>query len=131
MLARIVVTISAIALAGGCLLTIWPHTTVGQQPVQRATPALSILSETALPPSDLTNFGSIVGEVRNDGRVPVAFTKVRVTYYDAAGRVVGTSFSYVSATDNTLQPGAVGPFRITTHRREWSDRYRLQVETSN
>ena len=52
----------------------------------------------------------VVGEVENGGNTTAKFVKVTMTFYDANGTVVGTSFTYTDPHD--LAPGAKGPFDL-------------------
>ncbi|MBU1747420.1 MAG: FxLYD domain-containing protein [Chloroflexi bacterium] len=57
-----------------------------------------------------SSYYRIIGQIRNDETVTIRFVSAVVTLYDAAGRVVGCDYAYVSSTD--LTPGQVSSFEI-------------------
>jgi uncharacterized membrane protein YgcG len=52
----------------------------------------------------------IIGEVTNNGTGLARFVEIGVTYYDAAGIITGTDFTYADPSD--LQPGDTAPFNL-------------------
>jgi hypothetical protein len=52
----------------------------------------------------------IIGEVTNNGTGLARFVEIGVTYYDAAGIITGTDFTYADPSD--LQPGDTAPFNM-------------------
>lgn len=73
-------------------------------------------------------YPKIVGEVVNNTTAPATFVKVIATFYDAEGKVVGTSFSYAGDTSSTpLQVEATTPFEITDTSKSNFDHYKLDV----
>ncbi len=86
-------------------------------------PALSVGSSSAY---EAGGWYHIIGEIRNDSDNPMEFVKIVATLYDAAGKVVGSAFSYtmldmVPARDKS-------PFEIGTDKYAGVSTYKLQVE---
>lgn len=76
------------------------------------------------------NYGypEIVGEVVNNMTKSVTFVKVTATFYDAAGTVVGTSFTYAGDTSSVpLEPEKTSPFEISGDKGLTFDSYKLDV----
>jgi hypothetical protein len=61
----------------------------------------------------------IVGEVVNGGSEPTQYVKVVATFYDDAGRVIGTDFTYTDPSD--VAAGQSAPFEITVTDEDISD----------
>lgn len=69
----------------------------------------------------INDFGwyEIVGEVVNGGSEATEFVKVVATFYDEAGQVIGTDFTYTDPSD--LAAGRSAPFEITESDEDISD----------
>ena len=61
----------------------------------------------------------IVGEVVNGGSEPTEFVKVVATFYDEAGQVINTDFTYTDPSD--LTAGQSAPFEVTVTDEDISD----------
>ena len=61
----------------------------------------------------------IVGEVVNGGSEPTEFVKVVATFYDEAGQVINTDFTYTDPSD--LAAGQSAPFEVTVTDEDVSD----------
>lgn len=74
-------------------------------------------------------YKQIVGEVVNNTGGNANFVKVTATYYDKAGNVTGTDFTYAGDTGSTpLLTGATAPFDITSLEMSIViDHYKLDV----
>jgi hypothetical protein len=59
---------------------------------------------------DSLGYYHVSGEVENVGDAPASFVKVTATFYDSAGIVVATSFTYT--TLSVLLPGRKSPFEV-------------------
>jgi len=70
----------------------------------------------------------VVGEVKNSGNRDVNFVKVIGTFYDSAGKVVDTSFTYTNPSDITS--GQTAPFYLMVMSPQVSKikTYELQVQ---
>jgi len=85
---------------------------------------LKILSHSAS--IDDYGYHEIVGEVKNEGTNDAKFVRVVCTYYDAGGRVTGTSFTY---TAYDIDVGDSAPFELSSFPRELVPaNYELQVQ---
>ena len=51
----------------------------------------------------------VVGEVFNNGDIPLKFVQISLTYYDSANNVVDTGFTFLEL--DTIHPGQKAPFR--------------------
>jgi hypothetical protein len=86
---------------------------------------LNILSHA--PRTDSYGYYKIVGEVRNTGGATVEYIKLVATYYDSAGNVMGTDFTYTEL--DQLGAGQTSPFEVSSYPRKIQPaRYSLQVE---
>jgi hypothetical protein len=94
-----------------------------QRPVATESPALAVVSD-----AQAQKFGRtyIVGEVVNNDQKPLRSIKIIATFYDDAGKVIGTNFSY--ATLDVVAPGAKSPFEISAADSSGFKRYALAVE---
>jgi hypothetical protein len=72
---------------------------------------LTILSQTAS--IDTSGYHNVVGEVKNNGASEATFVKVVVTYYNSAGKVIGTTFAYTQL--DTINAGATSPFELSSY----------------
>ncbi len=61
----------------------------------------------------------IVGEVVNGGSEPTEFVKVVATFYDEAGQVIDTDYTYTDPSD--LVAGQSAPFELTVSDEDISD----------
>jgi hypothetical protein len=90
-----------------------PVITTPVVPVPTALPPdavlLGLLSDNSF--TDEFNTLNIVGEVRNDSNSNAGQTDIAVTFYDAAGAVVGTANGQTIL--ETIPPGETSPFLIT------------------
>lgn len=99
-------------------------------PSPTATPApgdgegVEVLSDNSF--EDDIHYTHVVGEVRNDTGGPVEFVRINATFYDKAGKVVGTDFTYTSL--DTVPRGGKSPFEVIAEVEETFDRYSLAVE---
>ena len=59
---------------------------------------------------DIVDVYHVVGEIENGGNTTAKFVKVTMTFYDANGTVVGTSFTYTDPHD--IAPGTKAPFDL-------------------
>ena len=59
---------------------------------------------------DIVDVYHVVGEIENGGNTTAKFVKVTMTFYDANGTVVGTSFKYTDPHD--IAPGTKAPFDL-------------------
>jgi len=85
---------------------------------------LKILSHSAR--IDDYGYHEIVGEVKNEGTNDAKFVRVVCTYYDAGGRVTGTSFTY---TAYDIDVGDSAPFELSSYPRDLVPaNYELQVQ---
>ncbi len=77
--------------------------------------------------TDSNGYYKILGMVRNDNSFKVTSVNVVGTLYDASGRAVGCSSSYVNSYD--IDPGQSSAFKINFSDRDFSDvvDYRLQA----
>lgn len=117
----------------GSLLT--GNNVPGQRPAVTATVAaaptplpadailLGLLSDNSF--ADEFNTLNIVGEVRNDSNLDVGQTDIAVTFYDAAGAVVGTANGQTIL--DTIPPGGISPFLISLSRPPGMDSYSLRA----
>ena len=92
------------------------------------------------PPSNLTIFNdsgaynstfgwyTIIGQVRNDGTVPITYVQPIGTLYNSTNTVIGCDFTFVNSTD--LSPGQTSSFEMYFMGRDYFDAfsYRLQVD---
>lgn len=71
----------------------------------------------------------VVGEVVNNTGGDVSFVKVTATYYDKAGNVTGTDYTYAGDTASTpLLAGATTPFTVASLDRSIViDHYKLDL----
>jgi hypothetical protein len=114
----------------------------GNSPIDRPEPDDSmagvIAAPTALPPDavllglvsdndfvDEFNTLTIVGEVRNDSTLDIGQTDITVTFYDAAGAVVGTANG--AAMLEVIPPGEKSPFIVTLIRPPGYTTYSLRA----
>jgi hypothetical protein len=68
----------------------------------------------------------IVGEVLNEGSVPMSYVKIVATLYNAEGDVVGTGFTYTAL--DVIPPGGKAPFDLGTDEYAGFESYKLQVQ---
>jgi len=90
--------------------------------------SLEILSHNSF--VDIINYKHVVGEVRNIAGSTATYVKVAVTFYDSAGHVVATSFTFSSPSD--IDAGQKAPFEVLlvyTNRVALIDSYSLTVES--
>jgi len=66
------------------------------------------------------------GEVKNIGSEPLDFITVVVGFYDASNNLVGTGWTF--ADSDSLAPGAIAPFSVSTYRCPDFDHAVVQVE---
>ena len=59
----------------------------------------------------LTGYYLVVGEVQNTGDRALRFVKITTTFYDSAGVVIATDFTYTMI--DRLHPGQKSPFEVT------------------
>jgi len=86
---------------------------------------LTILSQTAS--IDTSGYHNIVGEVKNNGASAATYVKIVSTYYNSAGKVIGTSFTYTEL--DTINVGAASPFELSSYPLVLSPAsYELQVQ---
>jgi hypothetical protein len=78
-------------------------------------------------------WGSIVGEVKNTGQIPVSFVKITITYYDRDNKVEDTDFTYAGDTaDVNLLPDETSPFKATFDKGTLKfDHYKLDITWNN
>lgn len=77
---------------------------------------------------DDLNWYHLVGEVRNNGDVPIEFVEVMARFYDTEGEVISTKLTFTAP--DTIFPGGKAPFDIVTLRKsQWQtiDSYTLEV----
>ena len=77
---------------------------------------------------DSIGYFHVVGEVQNNAPESMKFVEITSTFYDAAGKVVGTSSGYTDM--DTLLPGQTSPFEILLTDEQQSqkiDNYKLSV----
>ena len=119
-----------IGTSAGCTLndaSKQSSTTSTPQATQQQKPAGKVEVKSHTPKNEY-GYPSIVGEVVNNTGQPVSFVKVTATFYDAAGKVVATNFTYAGDTAGTpLQPGATTPFEITDSSKSNYSNYKLDV----
>jgi hypothetical protein len=105
---------------------------VGVVPIMQYTYAqtintgINILSQTSY--VDSIDYFHVIGEVQNNAPESMEFVKITATFYDAAGKVVGTDFGYT--TMDILRPAERSPFEILLTDKEQSqkiDNYKLSV----
>lgn len=133
---------SGVAISGTALPAERPAARATSQPPQvtpvRRAVATRRPAPTPTPELDLVmlshsggrdgRYMTIVGEVRNDTDRAARFVKVVATYYDSAGSVVETDFTYVQSANATLAPGQRAAFKISTLTQPNADRYVLDVQ---
>jgi hypothetical protein len=77
---------------------------------------------------DSIGYFHVVGEVQNNAPESMKFVDITATFYDAAGKVVGTDFGYTDM--DTLLPAQTSPFEILLTDEQQSqkiDNYKLSV----
>ena len=87
---------------------------------------ISILSQTSY--VDSIDYFHVVGEVQNNAATPMEFVEITATFYDAAGKVVGTGSGYTDM--DILRPAERSPFEILltdTEQSKKTDNYKLSV----
>ena len=74
-------------------------------------------------------YTKVVGEVINNTKKSVSYVKVRATFYDDKGVVIGTGFTYAGdTTDTALGSGESTPFEVTSYPNKFdAASYKLQV----
>lgn len=87
------------------------------------TVLLGLLSDNNF--TDNFNTLTIAGEVRNDSNLNVGQTNITVTFYDAAGAVIGTANGETML--DVLPPGETSPFLITLTRPSGLASYSLRA----
>jgi len=88
---------------------------------------LTILSQTAS--IDNLGYHKVVGQVKNNGANTATYVKVIGTYYDSAGKVIGTSYTYTEL--DLINVGATSPFELSSYPLEINPAsYELQVQGS-
>ena len=77
---------------------------------------------------DELNWHHLVGEVQNNGDVPIEYVEVLAKFFDAEGKVISTKLTFTAP--DTIFPGGKAPFDIVTLRKsQWQaiDSYTLEV----
>jgi len=88
---------------------------------------LTILSQTAS--IDSLGYHKVVGQVKNNGDSTATYVKVVGTYYNYAGKVIGTSYTYTEL--DLINAGAMSPFELSSYPLEINPAsYELQVQGS-
>jgi hypothetical protein len=93
---------------------------------QTTNNGISILSHSSYL-GDLGDF-HVIGEVQNNAVNPMEFVEITATFYDAAGKVVGTGSGYTDM--EILRPAETSSFEILLTEEEQSkkiDNYELSV----
>ena len=93
---------------------------------QSTNNSISILSHS----SYVNEIGSfhVIGEVRNNAATPMEFVEITSTFYDSAGKVVGTGSAFTDI--DILRPTETSPFDILLTDEQQSkkiDNYKLSV----
>jgi hypothetical protein len=97
------------------------YNTTQDQPFE----GLTILNQTAS--IDPQGLHKVVGEVKNNGASEATYVKVVGTYYNAAGKVIGISFTYTEL--DTINVGATSSFELSSYPLAITPaRYELQVQ---
>jgi len=110
---RTIVAIGCAALLVTFILACADTKTGGTSSSDKTTPAktagkVDIVSHTGAA-NEIGTY-QIDGEVVNNTGVKVTFVKVTATFYDAAGKVIDTSFTFTDPID--LEISAKAPFKI-------------------
>jgi hypothetical protein len=106
--------LNTVKLVVPALLTIMSMTVESLQAQQQGSPVLLLSGRTYYEPD--SSFGSgenelhVIGEIMNNSSMMIGPVKVIATFYDAAGQIVGSEFTY--ADINRLAPGQKAPFEI-------------------
>lgn len=117
--------------------TATPEPTVTPPPAETPTPALTPtgIPEAAQPKLAILNHYNyidssgrlnIVGEVQNNSDTPLELVQIDVTFYDDAGKVIGTDFTF--ATLDVIPPGGKAPFVLTKEQGRLISAYTLKPE---
>lgn len=101
--------------------------TISVTPAPTALPADTVLLGLLSDNKYTDNFGvlNIVGEVRNDSNVPVGRGEIAITFYDAAGTVIGTTRGQPMI--EVIAPGETSPFMIDLPRPPGLASYSLRA----
>lgn len=103
------------------------NSSISPQPSPESAGKVEVKSQTKR--IGVTGNTEVVGEVINNTQNPVTWVKVRATFYDLKGIVVGTNFTYVGDTDQIpLAVGATSPFNISSYPDKINaDSFKLDV----
>ncbi len=75
---------------------------------------------------DSLGYHKIVGEIKNNGAAQATYVEVICTYYDSAGKVIGTAFTF---TPYDISVGDTAPFELSSYPRKLTPAsYELQVQ---
>jgi hypothetical protein len=100
-----------------------PTDTPVPTPMPPPKSAFEILSHVGY--EDTIGFLHVVGEIRNNADATGEFIEIVGTFYDEAGGVVGTSFTYT--TIDLVPAGGKSPFEIVSEKPQGYHHYKLQV----
>ena len=86
---------------------------------------LDIISHT--PSTDSAGYYHIVGELKNNGASTSTYVMIVATYYNSAGTVIGTSYTYAELDE--INVGATSPFELNSYPQKITPaRYELQAQ---
>jgi S1-C subfamily serine protease len=115
----------------GSLLSTSPP---GETPAEPEEPAMPpgaggqgevvILSDRAY--TDDIDYTHVVGEVRNNTNTPVEFVEITATFYNKAGKVIATDYTYAAL--EIVPSGGKSPFEILKELPTSAARYTLNVD---
>ncbi|MCB0208326.1 MAG: FxLYD domain-containing protein [Anaerolineae bacterium] len=77
---------------------------------------------------DNLSWHHLVGEVQNNGEVPIEYVEVMAKFYNTEGKIISTKLTFTAP--DTIFPGGKAPFDIVTLRKsQWQDidTYTLEV----
>ncbi|MCB0192458.1 MAG: FxLYD domain-containing protein [Anaerolineae bacterium] len=77
---------------------------------------------------DNLSWHHLVGEVQNNGDVPIEYVEVMAKFYNTEGKIISTKLTFTAP--DTIFPGGKAPFDIVTLRKsQWQaiDTYTLEV----
>ncbi len=83
-----------------------------------------ILSDRAY--TDDIDYTHVVGEVRNNTNTPVEFVEITATFYNKAGKVIATDYTYAAL--DIVPSGGKSPFEILKELPASAARYTLNVD---
>lgn len=92
------------------LAALWVGVPATARRAAAQAPAIGILSSSSY--HDSIGALHVVGEAVNNTDQPVQFVRISAAYYDAAGAILDTDFTYTEL--DVLDPGQASPFQLIT-----------------